>query len=211
MRSKIKRQFFILMCLVTMFAQITFADDIKTISNYLQNLKSVSMDFVQFDSRSEKAEGKLIMVKPHKFRCNYYEPYPLLIVGNKSEIALYDYELENTTRINKDENIFNFLFTEGDDWEKEFKLEQVIDVPRGKLYSIYHRTSDRTINLVMNNHPFRLRQIIIDESDGNVIEVTISNIKNITSTKKGLFSIPNPDVFGAPKRIGAEEIEKWIE
>ena len=112
MKSKIITKFLGLLCLVTISVNQTFADDIKVLSDYLKSLKSISIDFTQYDARNGHVDGKLVIIKPDYFRCNYYKPYPLLIVGNKKEVAMYDYELEQATHIDKKENIFNFLLTD---------------------------------------------------------------------------------------------------
>ncbi|MGV2432329.1 MAG UNVERIFIED_CONTAM: outer-membrane lipoprotein carrier protein LolA [Rickettsiaceae bacterium] len=112
------QKIFIYFCLVAITSGKIYAADINTISKYLENIKSVSMDFVQIDSRGEKAEGKLIIVKPNRFRCNYYSPYPLLLLGNKQEIAIYDYQLEQLTRIERDDNLFDFLLAQKTDFGK---------------------------------------------------------------------------------------------
>lgn len=200
-----------LLCLLTISINQTFADDIQILSDYLKSLKSVSMDFSQIDARSGKAEGKLIIIKPDYFRCNYYAPYPLLIVGNKKEVAMYDYDLEQATHIDKKENLFNFLLTEGTDWEKDFTLEEVTNESDRKTYKLYHDISERLIYVTVKKFPKQLLSITIDEADGNVIEVNFSNIKEIKSAKQGFFSIRNPEMFGAPKRLGAQDVEKWVE
>lgn len=210
MKSKIITKILGLLCLLTISINQTFADDLNILSDYLKSLKSVSMDFSQFDARSGRSEGKLVIIKPDRFRCNYYAPHPLLIVGNKKEVAMYDYELEQVTRIDKKENVFNFILTEDSDWRKDFALEKVSSQSDTRTYRLYHQISERMIDVTIKKHPKKLVKITIDEADGNVIEIDFSNIKEIKSVKKGFFSIPNPDLFGIPERLDAKEIEKWL-
>lgn len=211
MKSKIISKFLALLCLLTISINQTFADDIKVLSDYLKSLKSVSIDFTQYDARSGRANGKLVIMKPDYFRCNYYAPYPLLIVGNKKEVAMYDYELEHVTHIDKKENLFNFLLTDASDWEKDFVLEEVINESDRRTYKLYHDISERLIYVTIKKFPKRILAITIDEADGNVIEVNFGDIQEIKSAKKGFFTIRNPEMFGPPKRLDAKEIEKWVE
>lgn len=211
MKTKIISKFLPLLFFVTISVNQTFADNIQDLSNYLKSLKSFSMDFKQFDTRNGKAEGKLILIKPDFFRCNYYAPYPLLIVGNKQEVTMYDYELDQATHIDKKENLFNFLLTDLDNWEKDFALEEIINESDKKTYRLYHQISERMIDVTIKKYPKELLRIVIDEADGNVIDVDFANIKEIKSAKKGFFSIRNPEMFGPPKRLDAKEIEKWVE
>ena len=50
----------------------------------------------------------LIIDKPYKFRCNYYEPFPIVIIGNKNYVSVYDYEMEHLAGL-RQMKIFNFL------------------------------------------------------------------------------------------------------
>ena len=208
MRAKNYMRFFLFLCLITINTNNAIAEEAQIITKYLQNLQSVAMDFVQVDSRGAKGEGKLILHKPHKFRCNYYKPYPLLVLGNKSEIVIYDYQLEQATRISANENLFNFLLADSSEWNKNFRIENIIHDSGATLFKLYHHSTDRTISVVLNDKPLELKQIIIDEPDGNIIDITVSNVTNIQNIDKGLFTLPNPDVFGKPKRLDKAEIEK---
>lgn len=186
-----------------------FADDkIDTFVSYLANIKSVAMDFSQTDSRGSSSSGKLIISKPHRFRINYYAPYPLLLLGNKKEVIMYDFGLEQTTRIDAKENMFNFLLVDMKDWEQSFKIENVFEVDGSIVAKLYNYATERTISITLSLRPLSIKTIIIDEPDGNVIEVLIENVQNITSVDKDLFLLPNPDVFGKPARLDKENLEK---
>lgn len=204
------RNFWICAFAILFNLQLASASELQMLKKYLASLNSVSMDFVQIDSRENFAEGKLVIQKPYKFRCNYYEPYPLLIIGNKSELAIYDYELEQASRIKRKDNMFNFLLEESEKLDNFFELENVIDNPDTRLYKFNHRESGRIVSLAMQKKPYILQQIIIDEPDGNIIELKISNIKQINISTKKLFSIPDPKIFGPPKRMSKDDIEKIL-
>ncbi len=177
-------------------------------TQYLSSLQSVAMDFNQIDSRRAGATGKLIIQKPHRFRINYYPPYPLLLLGNKSEVIMYDFGLHQTTRVDAKENLFNFLLVDMKDWEKNFRIEDIFESDGNITAKLYNYATERTISMVLSEHPLELKRIIIDEPDGNVIEVFVENIEHITNADKDLFLLPNPDVFGKPSRLGKKGLEK---
>jgi outer membrane lipoprotein-sorting protein len=208
MIGKIHMRFFVFLCLIAITAHNAIAKDAEIITKYLKTLDSIAMDFLQVDSRGANGEGKLIILKPHRFRCNYYAPYPLLLLGNKSEIVVYDYQLEQTTRIDAKENLFNFLLADTAEWNKNFRVENIIHDAGATLFKLYHHSTDRTISVVLNDKPLELKQIIIDEPDGNIIDIVISNVTSIQNVDNSLFTLPNPDVFGVPKRLDKNSIEK---
>ena len=83
---------------------------IAKFKEYIRGIQSIAVDFTQEDSHGNKAGGKLLINKPFKFRCNYYSPFPLIIMGNKNYVSVYDYDMQHVSRIKAEENIFNFLF-----------------------------------------------------------------------------------------------------
>lgn len=206
MRFTIKILFYLYL---TISANSAIAEvDVAIFTDYLSSLKAVSMDFRQIDSRGQETTGKLIIQKPHKFRINYYPPYPLLLLGNKHEVIMYDYGLAQTTRVDSKENLFNFLLVDSNDWQKNFKIENIFEADGNIIAKLYNYATERTISLVLRADPLELKQIIIDEPDGNVIEVSIDNVEHFSNADKQLFLLPNPDIFGKPARLGKKELEK---
>ena len=182
--------------------------DLGIFTNYLANLKSVAIDFNQIDSRGQGASGKLIINKPHRFRINYYPPYPLLLLGNKSEVIMYDYGLQQTTRVDAKENLFNFLLVDMSDWQKNFKIENIFQSDGNITAKLYNYATERTITMVLHVKPLELKQIIIDEPDGNVIDVFVEHVRHFKDADKDLFLLPNPDVFGKPARFDRKAVER---
>ena len=206
MRFTIKILFYLYLAISS--SSVIADSNVSIFTDYLSSLKAVSIDFSQIDSRGQEASGKLIIQKPHKFRINYYSPYPLLLLGNKHEVIMYDYGLVQTTRVDAKENLFNFLLVDSKDWEKNFKIASIFETDGNIIAKLYNYATERTISMVLLSEPLSLKQIIIDEPDGNVIEVFIDHLKHISTADKDLFFLPNPDVFGKPARLGKKELEK---
>ena len=95
---------------------------VNNIKSYIQNIQSVAINFDQSDTQGTKASGILVINKPYKFRVNYFKPFPLLIVGNKNYVSVYDYEMENLSRISAEENIFNFLLIDQINFDNQFEI-----------------------------------------------------------------------------------------
>ena len=95
---------------------------VDNIKYYIQNIQSVAINFDQSDTQGTKASGILVINKPYKFRVNYFKPFPLLIVGNKNYVSVYDYEMENLSRISAEENIFNFLLIDQINFDNQFEV-----------------------------------------------------------------------------------------
>ena len=205
-------QYFILQMIFS-FSFTTYATgqvDNKAIyqfKSYLSEIKSLAVDFYQSDSQGIKAKGQLLINKPYKFRCNYYPPFPLVIIGNKNYVVVYDYDMEQASRIKSEENIFNFLLVDRIDLEKHFNFESVID--QGNIFeiTIYHPLTERQSQITFNKDTKQIKTIRILE-DNNVITLEFEQVKKVISFDDDLFTFKNPDIFGPPKRLNKAEIEK---
>jgi outer membrane lipoprotein-sorting protein len=181
---------------------------IAEFKSYLSSLKSVAIDFEQEDHRGSEASGTLIIVKPDKFACNYYAPYPLFIAGNKTYISVYDFDMAQLSRISANDNMFNFLLTSKVDIEKHFKIHKATKTDDEIEVELYHVESDRTTSVFIDLHPLKLKSIITGESDGNVITLHIGKIIQIKDVDDSLFVLKNPDIYGKPERLDHNRLAK---
>lgn len=181
---------------------------VEEFKSYLTSLKSVAIDFVQYDTRGSEANGRLIIVKPRNFLCNYYEPYPLMIAGNKSYVSVYDFDLEQLTRIESKDNMFNFLLTDQIDLEKHFNILAAKKNSSDLYVELYHKESERVTKITISLSPKALKSIVTDEVDDNVITLKIKHIANITNVDNKLFVLKNPEIYGPPARMDHLALEK---
>lgn len=181
----------------------------QKITNHLSNIKKIAVEFKQTDSRGAEAEGMLIIDKPYKFRCNYYKPFPLLIIGNKNYVSVYDYEMEHFARIKTAENIFNFLLLDKVELTEQFQIIAQKELKDTYDLALYHEPTGRTSNIIFDKISGHIKTLIINEDD-NVITLEFSKTHVLSSAAKELFVIQNPEIFGKPKRLGKQEIEKLI-
>jgi outer membrane lipoprotein-sorting protein len=180
---------------------------IAQLKSYLREIKSIAVDFSQEDSNHNKAEGKLLINKPAKFRCNYYLPFPLLVIGDNNYVSIYDYDMKHISRIKAQENIFNFLLEDSVDFDRYFQFESAID--QGNLFqiTIYHSLSERRSQISFNKQTKQITKLEIFEDD-NVISIKFNHIAKVQKFDKDLFKIKSPDIFGPPARLTKNNIEK---
>ena len=180
---------------------------VDKIEDYFKTIKKIAVDVNQTDKSGKHYKGKLLISKPGHFRWNYYEPYPILIVGNESFVTIYDYEMQQATNIKPEENIFQFLISNA-------SLDNDFDIINAYLHNnqyhllIRHKDFDKRAHLIFAKDPVKLRSISIVDLDSTHINITFSHFVNVDSFDDGLFAIKNPEIFGEPARYNAKEIEK---
>ncbi len=194
--------------ILTLFTSLTYADkDVDILKKYLHNMRSVALDFVQRDSNGNMSEGKLLINKPYKFRCNYYDPFPLLIVGNKNYLSIYDYDMEQINRVSVKENIFSMILSNDEALVTQFKIHSVTDDGEMVKIKLEHLDTANFAVLTFNKNTSNLQEIQIFEGD-NIITVELEHSTQVASFDADLFLIKSPDIFGAPKKLSKEQIEK---
>jgi outer membrane lipoprotein-sorting protein len=203
---------FILSWFLLVYSSHVFANavDGSQFDVYLNNMKSVAIDFVQIDANGKKATGTLLISKPYKFRCNYYPPFPLLILGNKNYLSVYDYDMDTTTRIKASENMFNFLLLNGQDLSKYFNIKSIEDVAGTINLTLDHIESGKRSIIAFDKLNKQIKSITIFETD-NTISILFNKVRQIEKFDDDLFILKNTDIFGPPKRLSKEDLEKKLQ
>jgi outer membrane lipoprotein-sorting protein len=177
------------------------------LKTYLRTMKSIAVDFTQEDSKGNITQGKLLISKPYNFRCNYYPPFPIIIVGTKNFVSMYDYDMEQVSRIARDDNIFNFLLEDNENFDKDFVVKSVINEKEFSRINIYHKVTERHSEITLNKANKQIELLKIFE-DTNVVTIKFDKIVKVQKFDEDLFKLKNPEIFGPPNRLTKSEIEK---
>ncbi|MBN8512190.1 MAG: outer membrane lipoprotein carrier protein LolA [Rickettsiales bacterium] len=181
-------------------------DEVK---QYIGNIKSIAVEFSQEDSVGRKAEGMLIIDKPFKFRCNYYEPFPIIIVGNKNYVSVYDFEMGQLSRIKSEENIFNFLLVDKVEFDNKFSILAAKEVKDEYVLTLQSEELNKKSEIWFNKKTKEIKKMVIFE-ENDTITLKFGNTNKITTVDSKLFTIQDPDIFGVPERFGKKELEKKL-
>lgn len=207
-----KSQFVVVRILFVLFyimnIQQSMANDVTgEIKTYIKNIKSIALEFTQSDSFGSKSEGMLIIDKPYKFRCNYYEPFPLVIVGGTNYVSVYDYEMEHLSRIKAEENIFNFLLVDDVDFENKFEILSAKTVDNQYVLKLKSIDLNKISEITFDKNSKHIKQMKIFE-EGNIISLDFKKTSQIKNVSKSLFIMQDPEIYGKPKRIKRGNLEK---
>ena len=205
-----KKILFLAVIFVFVNSITVYANDhtvILELKTYLRTIKSVAIDFTQEDSKNNIAKGKLLIRKPYNFRCNYYPPFPLVIIGTKNFVSMYDYDMEQVSRINRSENIFNFLLEDNENFDRYFVFESVINEGNIFKITIYHTLTEKRSEIIFNKATKQIELLKILENN-NIVTITFDKIAKVQKFSDDLFKLKNPEIFGPPKRLTKSEIEK---
>ena len=166
------------------------ADDIKTIENYLNNIKTLSASFVQTASNGNTTEGKIYISKPNKIRMEYEDPVNVDIIGDGHFVVYNDKELEQVTHIDYDDIPATLILA--NDIKINGKDIKLIDFYKdsGTTEAVLEyqiKGESHPITLVFNNAPFALKQWRLTDPQGIEITVSLYNIHEDESLSESLF------------------------
>lgn len=77
------------------------AGGVEQLKSFLKGLESFQADFKQTivqGTKKERSGGLLTLQRPGKFRWDYEEPYPHLVLADATYVWIYDPDLEQVTR-----------------------------------------------------------------------------------------------------------------
>lgn len=178
----------------------------EEIKSYIGSIKSIAVEFTQEDSTGRLAEGMLIIDKPYKFRCNYYEPFPIVIVGNKNYVSVYDYEMGHLSRIKSDENIFNFLLVDKVSFDNKFEILSAKENNNSYVLRLKNHDLNKISEIWFDKKNKNIQKMQIFEENNN-ITLTFGNTMKISNIASSLFTIKDPDIFGIPDRYTKSQLE----
>ena len=206
-----KKIFFLIIIYLFVNSSLALAADdkaaISELKTYLRTIKSVAIDFIQEDSKANIVKGKLLINKPYNFRCNYYPPFPLVIIGTKNFVSMYDYDMEQVSRINRSDNILNFLLEDNENFNKDFVFESVVNERNFFKITIYHTLTEKRSEITFNKSIKQIEVLKIFEDD-NIVTITFNKIAKVQKFSDDLFKLKNPEIFGPPERLTKSGIEK---
>lgn len=166
-------------------------EDIAKVEEYLNNIQTLSADFVQIASNGEKVEGKIHIKKPNKIRMEYNSPSDILIVGNGDYIVYYDKELDEISNIDYEDVpaaliLANTVKINGPEL-KMTGFEQ--DPGMTKINLQYKKTEDiGPFTLVFSNSPFDLKQWKVITPQSMEVALSLYNTQTGQELSDSLFT-----------------------
>ena len=153
-------------------------EEIFKAEKWLNNITSMTADFIQVSSDGGSAEGKIFIKKNHGFRFEYSPPSPLLIVGRGNWVIVQDL-IENTSN---NYPLYQTPFSRFLSDNVSLSPEGFQTLSRAKngileIKIVSNEENGGFLQLDFSTNPFQLRRWIIIDQIGTEIVVTLQNHK----------------------------------
>ena len=177
MNIKLKIVVFLFLILINPISSFSNEGIFKA-EKWLNNITSMTADFIQVSSDGGSAEGKIFIKKNHGFRFEYSPPSPLLIVGRGNWVIVQDL-IENTSN---NYPLYQTPFSRFLSDNVSLSPEGFQTLSRAKngileIKIVSNEENGGFLQLDFSTNPFQLRRWIIIDQIGTEIVVTLQNHK----------------------------------
>lgn len=173
-------------------AKANDARELARISAYLNSITTLSGDFVQIDPDGVLSEGRFLMSRPGRVRFEYNQPNPALVISDGFWVGVIDKRYDQIDRYPLSETPLNLILKDDVDLRKEGAVKNIekSDDQMRVLAQDPDYPERGSITLVFGANPLELRQWIIDDSQGGVTTVALSEIRSGVDINPAEFVIP---------------------
>ncbi len=170
-------------------------EDLQRIEAYLNDIRTFSSPFLQIASDGSQAKGTVSISRPGKMRIEYDPPVPLLIVGGKGSMVVYDKELQQANYIGTEQTPIGVLLREqirlGGDLTVT-RLERGASVLRLTLAKS-DDLEGGTVTLIFDDKPLQLRQWAVLDPQSVETKVSLLDPKQGGTMDPKIFEFTPPE------------------
>ena len=162
-----------------MMPSYVYSDNyIHTAESWLNNINSMTADFIQVSSDGGYAEGKLFIKKNHGFRFEYAPPSPLLIVGRGNWVIVQDLEEQTSNNYPLYQTPFSRFLSDNVSLQpKGYETDAIVKNGILEIRIVPNEDNNGLLQLDFSQNPFQLRRWKIIDQIGTEIIVTLQNHK----------------------------------
>lgn len=159
--------------------------DIDRIENYLNNIRTLSSNFIQVAPNGEISNGRFYLKRPGRLRFEYQPPSTVLIVSDGTYINYLDKKLGQLSQIGVYSTLLGQIIA--DKVELRDRVAVTSIQRRDSIISftaIDAAEPERgALTLVFTEQPLELRKWIVKDTQGLITSITLENM--ITNSQLG--------------------------
>ena len=168
------------------------SDEIKKIKKYLNNISSLKSDFTQISGDGSITYGTIFMKKPDKFRIVFHKPRTEILVSDGKKIALINKKINTISMYSIDQIPFNFLLSEPISF-KNYIISETTNKNNILSFKVSEKTQKgKKIKLIFEKKPLNLKKWEIEDPQGNLIQISLSNLSTNITLENRKFLIVDP-------------------
>lgn len=167
--------------------------DLARISAYLNSISTLTGQFVQVDPDGVLSEGTFFISRPGRIRFEYRQPNPALVVADGFWVGVVDKRYDTVDRYPLSETPLNLILKEDVNLAQEGSVQAIERLDgQMRVKAIDPGNMDRgSITMVFGDNPLELRQWIIDDPQGGITTVALSQTQSNIPIDPANFVLPD--------------------
>ena len=184
----------LIFCFIIFLYNKSFSDvNTDKIINYLSSFNTLKSNFIQVNSNGDILTGKVVLMRPGKFRVEYNE-ISVLIISDGRKVAVINRDIKNISFYSlKDLPASMILFKDislnNIHLLKSKNLENRIEI----TFKTNKKKDDEKIHVTFEKQPLIMKKWEIDRLDNNKTEIMFNNLLLDNEIDLKLFDIERED------------------
>lgn len=176
-------------------APISEYEDVKArVESFFKNTSTIVADFTQRNAEGQVSGGKFYLKRPGKFRWEYDERQPLLILSNGNTLVYRDNDLEETSYFSADQTLAGFLARDEIKLEGDIELYEAYfedGLMKAKIGLAGKPEEGKLLIEIAKNDPLLVGLQVIDQA-GYATQIDFSNQKHGVPIESSKFTFKDP-------------------
>jgi outer membrane lipoprotein-sorting protein len=176
-------------------------NDVARITTYLNELRSISADFMQVDDRGNISRGAIAIQRPGKMRVTYAPPSHDFIVADGSFVHIWDGSIKSQTNVPQGSSLADFILRDKIILNGDVTVTTFAHLP-AKIEVTLVKTDDPgsgELTLIFEDHPLLLRQWRVIDAEGRTTGVNLENERMDVKFDHDTFTFVPPSFGKSPQ------------
>ncbi|HBM90362.1 MAG TPA: outer membrane lipoprotein carrier protein LolA [Rhodospirillaceae bacterium] len=171
--------------------------DVHRIEIYLNNLKSVSADFLQVSDEGMLRYGSIAIKRPGKMRVTYNPPSEDFMVADGSFLHMWDADMKSQTSVPVSSGIASFILEKNIKFSSDVILTRFVRYPAKIEIDLVSKETpeEGELTLIFEDNPLKLRQWRILDTQGHTTGINLENSRENVDFPSDTFIFMAP-TFG---------------
>jgi outer membrane lipoprotein-sorting protein len=170
----------------------TEQEAVQRLNDYLNSMRTLIADFVQFGADGRRYQGKLYLQRPGRMRFEYQPPATIEVISDGTTVAVRDKRLATQDNFLIGQTPLKFLTKDRIDLARDAKITRVINRPDEIRVTVEDRsTLGGTSRITIHFDPKanQLVQWVIIDPQGYETSVQVANLDTTRRPDPSLFRI----------------------
>ena len=180
---------------IMLFSTSAYADDtalVQKVETYLNDISTLTADFAQVDSDGNASGGKFTLKRPGKFKWEYDQRQPILIISDGKQLVYYDKLMKEASYVSVENSLASFLARKDIKLSGDVKLISIEDKDGITRAKVVQRGKPDQGKLTMIFTDMKISGLEVEDANGYLTKIAFSNLQTSAEIADRNFIFHDP-------------------